>query len=72
MFILLKWGRKYRGLTFFAYLTIYSVIRFFIEQIRVDSALNVGSLPIAEIVSAVLFFVGLTGVAVILFRKSIK
>lgn len=72
MFILLKWGRKYRGLTFFAYLIIYSVIRFFIEQIRVDSALNVGSLPIAEIVSAVLFFVGLTGVAVILFRKSIK
>lgn len=72
MFILLKFGRKYRGLTFFAYLVIYSTIRFFIEQVRVDSALNVGSFPIAEIISVILFFVGLTGVAVILLKKSVK
>ena len=72
MFILLKFGRKYRGLTFFVYLTIYSIIRFFVEKVRVYSALNVGIYPIAELVSILMFIIGLTGVAVILLKKSIK
>lgn len=75
-FLFLLWlvlfvGRKYKGITFFAYLSIYSVIRFFIEQIRVDSALNVASVPIAEIMSVILFVIGLVGMTFV-FIKTYK
>ena len=73
-FILLLWisfkfAPKYKGLTFFAYLVLYSIIRFFIEQIRIDSALNIGGLPVAQIVSIILFFVGIIGIAKILNKN---
>lgn len=61
LFIILKYGKKYSGLPFFAYLTVYSVIRFFIEKIRIDSALNIGTVPIAEIMSLILFAAGIIG-----------
>ena len=57
-----KTGKNKPGLTFFAYLVIYSVIRFFIEGMRIDSALNIGSIPIAEIVSMILFICGIVGI----------
>ncbi len=62
LFIFKKCSNKYRGVTFFSYLTIYAVIRFFIEQIRIDSALNIGTIPIAVIVSIILFITGLIGI----------
>ena len=69
LFIMLKFGKKYKGLTFFIYLIIYAVIRFFIEQIRIDSALNLGNIPIAEVVSIILFIIGLVGVLFVLCRS---
>ncbi len=69
LLILLKFGKRYRGLVLFSYLVIYSVIRFFIEQIRVDSALNLASIPVAELVSIVLFFVGILGILITLFKN---
>jgi len=63
---------KYRGIAFFSYLILYSLIRFFIEQIRIDSALNVGSVPIAEIVSVVLFLIGLAGLGFIILENILK
>ena len=72
LFIMLKFGKKYKGLTFFIYLIIYAVIRFFIEQIRIDSALNFGNIPIAEVVSIVLFIIGLIGALAVLCRKKKK
>ncbi len=68
LWLTLKFGHKYCGITFFAYLLIYALIRFLIEQIRVDSALNVGIMPIAQIVSVVFFIVGLIGISLVLFR----
>ena len=68
-FILLKTEGKYKGLTFFSYLTVYSVIRFFIEQIRIDSALFVGSVPIAQIVSVILFVAGIIGIIFVINKK---
>ena len=65
LFIILKTGRKMHGLTFFAYLVIYAVIRFFIEQLRVDSALNIGTMPIAQLVSMVLFVIGIIGILIV-------
>lgn len=65
LFIFLKFGQKKAGLTSFVYLVIYALIRFCIEQIRVDSALNLGAVPIAQIVSIILFVIGLAGILII-------
>lgn len=60
--LLFIWKKsKRKGITFFSYLIIYALIRFFIEQIRIDSALNIGSMPIALVVSIILFVIGIVG-----------
>lgn len=71
-FIYFKFSKKYRGLTLYSYLIIYALIRYFIERIRIDSALNIGSLPIAELVSLILLTVGIIGIACVLknYRKN--
>lgn len=61
-FVLKRFGKKYSGITFFIYLIIYALIRFFIEQIRLDSALNLGSVPVAQVASIIMFVVGIFGV----------
>jgi len=67
IFVISKFGRKHVGLTFFTYLILYSIIRFGIEQLRVDSALNVSSVPIAQIVSVILVVIGIGGLIKVLF-----
>ena len=69
--VLRYFGKQYKGLVFFLYLVIYAIIRFFIERIRIDSALNLGSLPIAEIASCCLFVVGIVGIMIILAKKRV-
>ena len=59
--VMRNFARKRYGFTFFLYLVIYAVIRFAIESLRVDSALDVGGFHIAGIVSIVLFVVGIIG-----------
>ena len=72
-FIYKKCAAKYKGVTLFAYLTIYAIIRYFIEKIRIDSALNIGSLPIAELVSFILLAIGIIGIIfVIIKNKNVK
>lgn len=71
-FIIKKFGEKYIGLTFFSYFILYSVIRFFVEKLRIDSALNINSLPIAILVSFIFFTVGIIGITVVLARSSKK
>jgi len=63
-------GKRRHGFTFFLYLIVYSVIRFIIEGLRVDSALNVGDFHIAGIVSIVLFVVGIIGILCVKKEKS--
>lgn len=60
-FIYKKFGKSIHGLTFFAYFVIYGLIRILIEGIRIDSALNIGSVPIAKIISLILVVVGVLG-----------
>lgn len=66
-------GKHRHGFTFFLYLIIYAVIRYFVEKLRVDSALNIGQHSIAEIVSIVLFVIGIIGLLCVrkeeLFKK---
>ncbi len=56
------------GFVFFLYLILYSIIRIFIEQLRVDSILNVFGIPIAQLVSGLLILVGIVGL-IYLFKK---
>ncbi len=72
IYIIFRFGKNYRGLVSFSYLCIYSVIRFFIERLRIDSALNIaGSIPIAEVISLILLLVGVLGILII-FVRAIK
>ena len=68
VYIFCRFGRKYSGLTFFAYLILYSVIRFFMEFLRVDSALNVGTIHFAQIISVLMFVVGVIGIVNIFIK----
>ena len=68
--IVRRFGKTHKGMTFFTYLMLYSVIRFFVEQIRVDSALNVGIIPIAQVVSVIMFVVGICGMIYVMRRSS--
>ena len=65
--MILRKNKKIRlGLMTGIYLMWYSVIRFFIESLRTDS-LMLGSLRMAQVISIVLFVIGL--ILVILSRK---
>ena len=58
LFIFFK-TKKYRtGLIFSLYLIFYSLIRLFVESIRVDSIFNLGFLPVASFLSIVTLFFG--------------
>ncbi|MBE7709455.1 MAG: prolipoprotein diacylglyceryl transferase [Cyanobacteria bacterium SIG32] len=53
------------GMVFFAYLILYSIVRFVIEGFRVDSALDIYGMPVAQIISIVLIFCGICGLVLI-------
>ncbi len=58
------------GSVFFAYFILYGIARFLVEGIRVDSVLNVGAAPIAQIVSIIMFITGIAGILVV--RKNAR
>lgn len=41
------------------YLILYSIVRFIIEGIRIDSVLNIGQIPIARVLSLIIFLVSI-------------
>lgn len=57
------------GVVFFSYLALYSLVRIFVENIRVDSVLNVSNVPIATIVSLFGLFVSILALIFIVFRQ---
>ncbi len=63
LFVLKKINKS--GIVFALYLIFYSIIRIFVEQIRIDSAFDLFGLPIAQVVSFVLLIVG----SIILFVR---
>ena len=70
--VMRNFAQKRYGFTFFLYLVIYSVIRYFIENLRVDSALDVGGFHFAGIISIVLFVVGIIGLICVRKEKLFK
>lgn len=64
-------GRK-SGLVFFSYLILYSCARILVEQLRIDSVLNVFGVPIAQIVSVLIILVSVISIFVIQLRNENK
>lgn len=50
---------NYRGGVFFTYLILYSIVRFFIEGLRIDSIYYVFGLPLAQFISILLLIVSI-------------
>lgn len=69
LFAVKKLSGKYEGITFFIYLSLYALARYFVEQLRIDSALNFSGIPIAQIISVIMFITGICGIF-ILYKKS--
>ena len=66
-FSLFKFKNLKTGTITALYLVFYSFVRYFIEGIRIDSVLNVGNYPIAQIFSILIFVIGL--ISLILINK---
>ena len=69
-FVVRKVAEGKNGVVFFSYLVLYSMVRYFVESLRVDSVLNVFGMPIAQIVSVVFFIIGICGL-ILISRKEI-
>lgn len=59
------------GILFFSYLILYSAVRIFIEFIRTDSVLNIGTIPIAVIVSVIIILISLLSLFLLLKNNRI-
>ena len=68
LLIILK-HTKNNGYVFFAYILLYSVVRLFIEYLRIDSVLNFGSVPLAQIVSIIGILAGILGFLYLKLKK---
>ncbi len=58
-FVLRKRFENKSGLIFCSYLILYSLVRLFVESIRVDSVLNVFTIPIAQFVSILIIIIAI-------------
>ncbi len=67
-FVIRKFAKNIDGIVFFSYLILYSAARFIIEQIRIDSVLNIFGIPIAQIVSGLIIFI--SAIAVLMLKKT--
>lgn len=56
-FVIRKIIKGKDGTVFFSYLILYSIVRIFVEQLRVDSVLNIYGIPVAQIVSILIILV---------------
>lgn len=60
-FILRKKFVNKSGAIFFSYLILYSIVRFFIEFVRVDSVLNIFGIHVAVVVAVIFAVIGGVG-----------
>ncbi len=68
IFIIKKFGAKVEGLTLSLYFIFYSIARFAVESIRIDSALDVGNFHIAQLVSIALLAAGIITFVYVLLK----
>ncbi len=58
------------GVTFFSYLILYSIIRIIVENFRIDSVLNIASIPVAQWVSCFFILVSVCGLIALACSKN--
>lgn len=68
-FIIRKLKYKFDGLVFAFYLILYSIVRFFIEALRLDSIANVGALHVPQLVSVLLI---ISASVFIFYKNNVK
>lgn len=66
-FVIRKLTNGKDGIIFFSYLILYSIVRILIEQIRIDSVLDIYGIPVAQVVSIV--FILLSTIAILIIKK---
>ena len=59
------------GFVTFTYILLYSIIRFFFFFIRLDSVLNFGDVPLAQVVSIAGILIGLIGIIILKIKKQL-
>ena len=68
--IIFKKCSKYSGVIASLYLILYSVVRIFVESLRIDSVLNIFGIPVAQIVSLFMIISGFVFLYVCLRRAN--
>ena len=71
LFYLFKKFTNKPGLISGLYLILYSTARLITEQIRIDSALNIGSIPIAQLMSIILIIIGIILCCFVIYKKRV-
>lgn len=56
-FVMKKYALKKPGITVCVYMILYSAVRIFVESFRLDSALDISGIPIAQIISLVILLI---------------
>ena len=69
-FVLRKRFKGCNGAIFFSYLILYSLGRFAIESIRIDSIYSIDGLALAQIISIILIIVGIIGLYFVTVAKN--
>lgn len=64
-FVIRKFAKDKSGIVFFSYLILYSIVRIFIEQLRIDSVLNIFGIPIAQIISILLIITSIIAIFIL-------
>ena len=59
------------GYVTFTYILLYSLIRLFTEQLRLDSVLNFGDIPLAQVVSIIGILIGFIGIIILKTKNSL-
>ncbi len=70
-FIIRKTSKNKDGIIFFSYLILYSAIRIVIENIRIDSVLNIHNVPIAQIMSLLIIIISSISIIKILYLRKV-
>ena len=68
-FIFLKFKNINNGVIFSVYLIFYSLIRLFVENIRLDSVLTINNIHIASFISILILIYGIINLGYILYKK---
>ncbi|MDD3435952.1 MAG: prolipoprotein diacylglyceryl transferase, partial [Candidatus Gastranaerophilales bacterium] len=68
-FVIRKLAKNKDGIVFFSYLILYSIVRIIVEQLRIDSVLNIYGIPVAQIVSLFIILISIVSIFIIRLKK---